>query len=767
MSIAAVQEFIAKGKLDSELLSHFIDLSRGEVTLRFETQYWDYKRTLPNLDDPKELAELAADVLAFHNSRGGYLIFGITNDFSILGVHNGAGDDLDSNKLNSRLRRYVGDSVVCHYANLPLNIGGAKRVLSAILVPRRLGIAVKTQSKSELFSEGTVFLRSNDSRKKAQTDADYLEMFSAPEPEVIVGSHQLKTYSPRSRYRLFIGDYASTGFIGDVTRQPIIDRTLEELTLGKWDIVLLKGVGGVGKTAVATEVTNRLANEEQWKHFFGGIVSLSGKSEQLTPFERNAIRPEITSYETFLRQILLTAEYQGDIPRAADDLEKIAVSEIQSKKILLFIDNFETIELSESRIPTFLSNLPSGCKTLITSRHVPENVPFRRIDVPPLTRAEAELLAHAEAVAQHLEDTVRRNIGQILDISGYVPLAIKWIISCSKNGEHLAQLVEDHRKGRPKLANLCEFCFTFEYNLLSDLAKLCLVILPMFRFAPNDRDLAFVLEMDLESVSDALDELVNFSLVVREYSQQRDDSVYRLLKLTESFAETKLREHSSLERNVRRRLKELYGNSIPALLESAKEMVGNGVTPGATRQFIEQEILTREPENAQALFWRGMTFETDGAFSAASKDYNRAINYSAKAPDIAAAAALGLVRLMSHEPEETRSETVQLLERAYQINSNVELAGEIARNYEILRNSTKAISYYKVIYESATEGDCAVWEQAFRAICKSIDEQRGQKAALDFVRSSLGRFSGSKVARDYEQKYMEMLGEIKYKRSRT
>ncbi len=766
MSIAAVQEFIAKGKLDTELLSHFIDLSRGEVTLRFETEFWDYKRTLPNLDDPKELAELAADVLAFHNSRGGYLIFGITNDFSILGVHNSTDSDLDSNRLNSKLRRYVGDTVNCHFASLPLNIGGTRRILSAILVPRRLGIAVKTHSKSDIFSDNTIFLRSNDSRKKAQTDAEFLEMFSAPEPEVIVGSHQLKTYSPRSRYRLFLGDYSSTGFIGDVTRQPIIERTLDELALGKWDVVLLKGVGGVGKTAVATEVTNRLANEEQWRKFFEGIVSLSGKSEQLTPFERNAIRPDITSYEAFLRQIILTAEYEGDIPRTIEELERIAVQELQTKRILLFIDNFETLEISESRIPSFINRLPSGCKTLITSRHVPENVPVLRIDVPPLSRAEAEMLAHAEAVIQHLEETVRRNISQILDISGYVPLAIKWIISCSKNGEHLAQLVEDHRKGRPKLANLCEFCFTFEYNLLNDLASQCLVILPMFRFAPNDRDIAFVLEADLESVSDALDELVNFSLVVREYSQQRDDNVYRLLKLTESFAETKLREHSSLERNARKRLKELYGNSIAALIESVKEMVGSDATSGATRQFIEQEILSREPDNAEALFWRGMTFETDGSFSAASKDYHRAITFSAKAPDIAVAAALGLVRLLTHEPEESRGDTVQVLERAYQLSPNVELAAEVARNYEILRNGVKALHYYKLVYEKATGADCAVWEQAFRAICKSFEDERGQKTALDFVRSSLRKFPSSKVVRDYEQKYMEMLGEIKYKRSR-
>ena len=88
------------------------------------------------------------------------------------------------------------------------------------------------------------------------------------------------------------------------------------------------------------------------------------------------------------------------------------------------------------------------------------------------------------------------------------------------------------------------------------------------------------------------------------------------------------------------------------------------------------------------------------------------------------------------------------------------------RNYEILRNAVKAHHYYKLVYEKAADADRAVWEQAFRAICKYFEDERGQKAALDFVRSSLGRVPSSKVVRDYEQKYMEMLGEIKYRRSR-
>jgi hypothetical protein len=454
MSIAAVQELIAKQALETEVLTQFVDFGKGDVTLRFESEYWDYKRALPNQDDPKQVAELAADVLAFHNSRGGYLIYGITDDFSVLGIHEQDGKNLDSNIINSKLKRYKGDTFLCRYSCIPAVVGGTKKTLALLLIPRRKGIAVKSGAKSSLFNEGELFLRSNDTRKRAQTDSEYLELYSPPEPEVIVGSHQLKTYSPRPGIRLFLGDYALTGFIGEQTRKPIVDRAIEELGFGKWDIVLLKGVGGVGKTAVATEITTRLANEEPWGEAFGGIISLSGKSEQLTPFDRSAITPEITSFESFLRQIVLNSGYEGDLPGTEEDLEKVAKAEIEHKKILLFIDNYETIETRDTRISAFLCHLPRGCKTLITSRHVPQDLPALPIEVPPLSRSEAETLARAEASAQHLETVVNANLGQIVEISGQVPLAIKWIISCSKNSTHLAQLIDDFRKGKPSQTDL-------------------------------------------------------------------------------------------------------------------------------------------------------------------------------------------------------------------------------------------------------------------------------------------------------------------------
>ncbi|MBZ5728404.1 MAG: ATP-binding protein [Acidobacteriia bacterium] len=307
MSISAIQELVQKQALNEELLSHFVNTESGSIVLRFESEYWDYKRDLVDLSDPIKVAELAADVLALHNTRGGYLLFGITDDYVILGVHEQQALELDSNIINSKLKRFVGQSFYCRYSVLSQPIGGARRSIAVLFIPPRKALGIPTAQRAPgdppLFKEGIFFLRANDRRKRAETNEEFTFLYAAPEPEVLVGSHQLRTWSPKPGTRLFLGDYSR--FIGEQTRAPRMEQVIDALMFGKWDVVLLRGVGGVGKTALAIEITRKLALDPAYSNHFGGIISLSAKDQELTPYDRNAIVPEVASYDQLLRQIII------------------------------------------------------------------------------------------------------------------------------------------------------------------------------------------------------------------------------------------------------------------------------------------------------------------------------------------------------------------------------------------------------------------------------------------------------------------------------
>lgn len=65
-----------------------------------ETELWDYKGDVPKT--PVEWASIARHALAFHNNRGGVIIFGVRDrDFSYAG---------DSKVFNEKLRRFLGDT---------------------------------------------------------------------------------------------------------------------------------------------------------------------------------------------------------------------------------------------------------------------------------------------------------------------------------------------------------------------------------------------------------------------------------------------------------------------------------------------------------------------------------------------------------------------------------------------------------------------------------------------------------------------------------
>lgn len=766
MSVVAIRELIARQVLGEELVSHFVDLRSGQVTLRCEGEYWDYKRDLFDLDIPDGVAELAADVLAFHNSRGGYIICGITNDFTVLGVHSEQSLRIDSNHLNQKLKRFIGQSFFCRYSTWAGAVGGTRKTLAVILVPPRQGAAVPTSSKASgqkpLFREGEFFIRVNDTRKRAESTAEFEQLYSPPEPEVLVGSHELRTYSPKPGFRLFMGDYKGTGFVGQTTRVPLIERVMDDLLFGKWDIVLLRGVGGVGKTALGIEITHKLY---EMGERFGGIISLSAKSEKLTPYDREDIRSQITSYEQFLKQILANSEYEGDTPQPLPDIEALVTRLLQEKNILLFIDNFETIEVKESRIAQFLRELPAGTKTLVTSRHTSPLLPALDRETPPLDAEEATTLAIAEATAQHLDlGMVERYMPDIMDVSARVPLAIKWIISCSRNADHLMQLIDDHRRGKPTLATLCEFCFTFEYNLLSREAKTVLVLFALFRgSAPSAKELAVAADLDIETVTSALDELVNFSLVIRDRSKTRDADVFRVLRLTATYAATKLRDFKELDKTARRRLKEHYGASLPVIVSAAQEMLARGATTVA-RGYIEEELLDRDPTSPMGFYLRGQAYEQEMHYTHALQDYERALAFAASNPVLSAEIALRIVALAKLEPKGMKEELVTMLERVFATSRSSNIALALARLLDGQQKAESALEYYNAVFGSEQPELSEDWEEAFVALCQHALHTKGEKAALDLVTEAQKRHPMSRVVSRWERQLREALGTLRLQR---
>lgn len=150
----------------ADLPSALLSKNRTEILRRDETEYWDYKETI-DLDNPLELARLAKRVLAFHNNRGGAMIYGVKDNYDVSGV--APGKTLDANKLNQKLRQYIGTtfSLFQDTIAIPNN-----KVLWLVFVPRKEGVPVAVASNGPLndknrneIKKGEFYVRVNDTVK--------------------------------------------------------------------------------------------------------------------------------------------------------------------------------------------------------------------------------------------------------------------------------------------------------------------------------------------------------------------------------------------------------------------------------------------------------------------------------------------------------------------------------------------------------------------------------------------------------------------------
>jgi len=129
--------------------------------------------------------------------------------------------------------------------------------------------------------------------------------------------------------------------------------------------ILLDGIGGIGKTALAIE-TAYLAQEAG---LFEAFVFVSAKINRLDP---GGIRPLDASAHTladFLNETARILGQSGITRLTAEDKRKALLDELRTRKTLLIYDNLETLTKEEQEaMADFLRELPANCKAIITSR---------------------------------------------------------------------------------------------------------------------------------------------------------------------------------------------------------------------------------------------------------------------------------------------------------------------------------------------------------------------------------------------------------------
>lgn len=135
----------------------------------------------------------------------------------------------------------------------------------------------------------------------------------------------------------------------------------EERTWG----VVVDGIGGIGKTALAVEAAYRCKDTK----LFDSFVFVSAKQNILAPDGIRTSVPDARTLDEYMNETGRALGQTGIIRLESYSKRRALLNTLRSMRTLLIYDNLETLTKEEQgAMVDLLRELPQGCKAIITSR---------------------------------------------------------------------------------------------------------------------------------------------------------------------------------------------------------------------------------------------------------------------------------------------------------------------------------------------------------------------------------------------------------------
>ena len=291
-------------------------------------------------------------------------------------------------------------------------------------------------------------------------------------------------------------------------------------------IVGIEGIGGVGKSTLATEVSYRCIEND----LFESVIWISAKESILT---LHGIEPVIPEAKT-LSDILITIGTALGNPTIGNlsiqDQIKRAYNLLSRQTTLLVLDNFESLSKNEQRdILDFLRRSPITLKVAITSRERVSEGQIIRLQ--GLSFEESNALLEWDAQQKNIYLTRDQN-RYLVELTGGLPLALLWVQGQIAVLGYSATQVLD-RLSLDTDIPILQYCFNHSWNLLRH---------------HNEKKILFVLALQPEAVSrvalkeitgiedaDGFDIAISDLLQLALIDHEPDRDYFSILPLTRRF----------------------------------------------------------------------------------------------------------------------------------------------------------------------------------------------------------------------------------------
>jgi tetratricopeptide (TPR) repeat protein len=357
-------------------------------------------------------------------------------------------------------------------------------------------------------------------RKNLYTLEEMLAKYGADQPLHLVNSVTMEKEAI-ARYSKQIEAITSTGkerekssVLATLPRRPYfvgreseLSAVLESLQPNSRTFIIgIEGIGGVGKTALAIEVSHRCVDND----LFESVIWISAKESILTLHGIEPIIPEAKS----LSDILITIGTNLGNPTIGNlsiqDQIRRAYNLLARHTTLLILDNFESLSKNEqASILDFLRRSPITLKIIITSRERVAEGQIVRLQ--GLSFLESNALLEWDAQQKNIQLTPDQN-KYLVDLTGGLPLALLWVQGqIAVLGYSVTQVLD--KLSLDADIPILQYCFNHSWNLLRHI---------------NEKRLLFILSLQPDAVSrDALKEIADI-----EDDDSFETAISDLLQLT-------------------------------------------------------------------------------------------------------------------------------------------------------------------------------------------------------------------------------------------
>jgi tetratricopeptide (TPR) repeat protein len=273
----------------------------------------------------------------------------------------------------------------------------------------------------------------------------------------------------------------------------------------------IRGLGGIGKTALALKLAHELAPDYPDAQIF---IDLRGTTSPLAPTD-------------VMGHVIHTFHPQTQLPVAESERSALYRSVLHGKKALLLLDDAADGDQVKPVLP------PGSCALLVTSRNRFRLPGMHALDLDVLLADQArDLLC---SIAPRIGDSA----AEIAELCGFVPLALELAASALAEREDLApadyvRRLQDERRR----LDLVDASHSLTYDLLDQRLQRLLARLSVFSIPFERGAAAAVWEMDLDAALDSLGDLLRYSMIDWRENVERYD-LYGLARL---FAYRKLEE---------------------------------------------------------------------------------------------------------------------------------------------------------------------------------------------------------------------------------